>query len=80
MPPELTDQLSTNLFRFHGVGTGAPLAEEEAAAVVAARLASLARGHSGVRPLILDRLVRAARQAESCPASRPRARWARAAT
>ncbi len=57
VPPELTNQLSTNLFRFHGAGTGAPLSEEETAAVVAARLASLARGHSGVRPLILDRLV-----------------------
>ena len=57
VPPELTDQLSTNLFRFHGAGTGAPLGEEETAAVVAARLSSLARGHSGVRPLILDRLV-----------------------
>jgi histidine ammonia-lyase len=57
IPPELTDQLSTNLFRFHGVGTGAPLTDEEAAAVVAARIASLACGHSGVRPLIIDRLV-----------------------
>ena len=57
VPPELTDELSTNLFRFHGVGTGAPLSDEEAAAVVAARLASLACGHSGVRPLVLDRLV-----------------------
>ena len=57
VPPELTDQLSTNLFRFHGVGTGAPLSDEEAAAVVAARLSSLACGHSGVRPLVLERLV-----------------------
>jgi histidine ammonia-lyase len=57
VPPELTDQLSTNLFRFHGCGTGAPLGEEETAAVVAARIASLACGHSGVRPLIIERLV-----------------------
>jgi histidine ammonia-lyase len=57
VPPDLTDALSTNLFRFHGCGTGAPLSEEETAAVVAARIASLAGGHSGVRPLIIERLV-----------------------
>jgi histidine ammonia-lyase len=57
VPPELTDEMSTNLFRFHGVGTGAPLSDEEAAAVVAARIASLACGHSGVRPLVIERLV-----------------------
>jgi histidine ammonia-lyase len=57
VPPELTAELSTNLFRLHGVGTGAPLADEEAAAVVAARIASLACGHSGVRPLVIESLV-----------------------
>jgi histidine ammonia-lyase len=57
VPPELADQMSTNLFRFHGVGTGTPLSDEESAAVVAARVASLACGHSGVRPLVIDRLV-----------------------
>src|SRR5204863_4549034 len=57
VPPALGAELSTNLFRMHGVGTGAPLADDEAAAVVAARIASLARGHSGVRPLVIERLV-----------------------
>ena len=57
VPVALGEELSTNLFRMHGVGTGAPLADEEAAAVVAARIASLARGHSGVRPLVIERLV-----------------------
>ena len=57
VPPELADALSTNLFRFHGCGTGAMLSDEEAAAVVAARLASLAGGCSGVRPIVLERLV-----------------------
>jgi histidine ammonia-lyase len=54
---EHAEALSTNLFRFHGVGTGAIFGEEETAAVLAARLASLARGHSGVRPVVLERLV-----------------------
>ena len=57
VPPELADELATNLFRLHGVGTGSPLSDEEAAAVVATRLSSLACGHSGVRPLVLERLV-----------------------
>jgi histidine ammonia-lyase len=49
--------LATNLYRFHGVGTGAPISDAESAAVVAVRLASLARGSSGVRPLVLERLA-----------------------
>jgi histidine ammonia-lyase len=57
VPPELTEAMATNLYRLHGVGTGAPLADEEAAAVVAARISSLACGHSGVRPLVIERLV-----------------------
>ena len=57
VPPERADELSANLLRFHGCGTGAPLTDEESAAVVAARLASLCRGHSGVRPVVLERLA-----------------------
>ena len=38
-------------------GRAPPLGDEESAAVVAARIASLACGHSGVRPLVIDRLV-----------------------
>jgi histidine ammonia-lyase len=57
VPVAQAEALAMNLLRFHGCGTGAPLGEEEAAAVVAVRLASLARGHSGVRPIVLERLV-----------------------
>ena len=57
VPMARTDELSANLLRFHGCGTGAPLTDEESAAVVAARLASLCRGHSGVRPIVLERLA-----------------------
>jgi histidine ammonia-lyase len=45
-----------SLSRFLGVGTGRILDETEAAAVVAARVISLASGHSGVRPCVLERL------------------------
>ena len=57
VPAGLAEALAVNLLRFHGCGTGAPLSDEESAAVVAVRLASLARGHSGVRPIVLERLV-----------------------
>ncbi len=50
-------QMPRNLVRFHGCGVGEDLSEADSAAVVAVRLASLARGHSGVRPALLERLA-----------------------
>jgi len=57
IPAELREGAARNLLRFHGVGTGRILTEEEAASVVVARLASLSRGHSGVRFVLLERLA-----------------------
>jgi histidine ammonia-lyase len=48
--------LPLNLVRFHGCGTGRLLSDVEAAAVVAARIASLSRGHSAVREVLLENL------------------------
>jgi len=56
IPPVLRGQLPINLMRFHGCGTGRCLDETEAAAVVAIRLITLAKGHSGVRVELLERL------------------------
>ncbi len=56
IPPDLRAALPHPLLRFHGCGTGRILDELEAAAVVAVRLVSLARGHSGVRPALLEQL------------------------
>jgi len=56
IPEDLREEMALNLLRFHGVGTGRTLDEEEAAAVLVARIASLARGHSGVRETLLERL------------------------
>ncbi len=56
IPAALQERMPLNLLRFHGVGTGANLTEEEVAAVMAARLASLARGYSGVSEALLERL------------------------
>jgi histidine ammonia-lyase len=57
VPDTLRPQMAENLYRFHGCGTGALLGEDESAAVVVLRLATLARGVSAVRPELLDRLL-----------------------
>ena len=49
--------LSLNLLRFHGCGTGRLLTPDESAAVIATRLCSLVRGASGVRPEVAQRLA-----------------------
>ncbi len=54
--PEVAGLLPVNLMRYHGCGTGRLLGEVEAAAVLAVRLASLARGYSAVRLELLERL------------------------
>ncbi len=56
IPAALRDDLPHNLLRFHGCGTGRILDEEEAAAVLAVRVVSLAAGHSAVRPELVERL------------------------
>ena len=56
VPEELQAELASNLFRFHGCGTGRVLDDAESAAVVVARLATLARGYSGVREEVLQAL------------------------
>jgi histidine ammonia-lyase len=53
---DLALELAANLVRFHGCGTGRALSDEASAAVVAVRLASLARGNSGVREALVERL------------------------
>lgn len=50
-------ELQTNLVRSHSAGVGPLFAEDEARAIVAARLNALAKGHSAVRPELLERLV-----------------------
>jgi histidine ammonia-lyase len=56
IPTALRDQMPLNLLRFHGVGTGRLFDEAESAAIVASRLVSLGRGHSGVREELLERM------------------------
>jgi histidine ammonia-lyase len=49
-------ELQVNLLRSHAVGLGEPLSRTETRALVLLRANSLAKGHSGVRPLLIDTL------------------------
>src|SRR5258708_4679706 len=50
-------QLQRNLVLSHGVGTGEPLTPAIVRLVLATKIVSLARGHSGVRPALVDALL-----------------------
>lgn len=57
VPMELVEALPLQLTRYHGCGMGQHLDDEQALAVIAARLNSLAYGFSGVRPVLLERVA-----------------------
>ena len=49
-------QLQVNLVRSHACGVGAPLSEHETRAILALRANAIAKGFSGVRPLVAETL------------------------
>jgi histidine ammonia-lyase len=49
-------ELQVNLLRSHAVGVGEPLSFLETRALILLRANSLSKGHSGVRPVIIDTL------------------------
>jgi histidine ammonia-lyase len=51
------DTLQLNLIRSHSVGVGEPLAPEVVRLMLALKAASLARGYSGVREVVVDTLL-----------------------
>ena len=51
--------LQRNLIRSHSVGVGEPLPPEVVRLVLALKAGSLARGYSGVRPVVVDTLLQA---------------------
>ncbi len=55
--PELQRHLQVNLLRSHAAGTGAPLGGEIVRGAMAVRLNGLLLGHSGVRPLVIERVA-----------------------
>jgi histidine ammonia-lyase len=57
VPPEDAARLQENLLRSHAAGVGAPLPVEVVRAMLLLRANTLALGHSGCRPVIVDRLL-----------------------
>lgn len=57
IPAGLVEELPRHLYTFHGCGLGAAFDAVETRAILAARLASLARGYSGVRYALLEQLA-----------------------
>ncbi len=55
--PEPIAELQRNLVRSHCAGTGAPLPERVVRLVLLLKVGSLARGHSGVRREVIERLL-----------------------
>lgn len=52
-----TETLQINLIRSHATGVGEPFSEDVVRAMILIRVNSLLRGHSGVRSVVVDRLV-----------------------
>lgn len=57
IPDDKLEQLQRNLILSHSVGTGDPLSPEVVRLIIVMKVASLARGYSGVRPIIVDTLI-----------------------
>jgi histidine ammonia-lyase len=55
--PEERRELQRNLVLSHAAGVGLPLDPVETRSVLCLLAASLARGHSGVRPVLVERLI-----------------------
>jgi histidine ammonia-lyase len=51
------ERLQRNLVLSHSAGTGPPLGDEAVRLILVLKIASLARGHSGVRPQTIDALL-----------------------
>ena len=57
IPDEQLEQLQRNLILSHAVGVGEPMRDETVRLVMLMKAASLARGFSGVRPVVVDTLL-----------------------
>jgi len=55
--PDGLAEMQHNLIRSHAAGVGDPLPSETVVATMTLLAASLARGHSGVRPIVIDQIL-----------------------
>ena len=58
VPAELVAELPHHLYTYHGCGLGAFFSPAQTRAILATRLASLAKGYSGVSVALLEQIVR----------------------
>lgn len=54
---EDSETLQYNLLRSHATGVGTPMPDEVVRAMLLLRARTLAQGHSGVRPVVVERLI-----------------------
>ena len=57
IPDDQLEQLQRNLILSHSVGTGEPLSDAVVRLIMLMKIASLARGFSGIRALVIDSLI-----------------------
>ncbi|MHB1168114.1 MAG: histidine ammonia-lyase [Longimicrobiales bacterium] len=57
IPPDRIRELQANLIRSHAAGVGDPFSIDESRAITLLRANVLALGHSGVRPVVIERLL-----------------------
>jgi histidine ammonia-lyase len=57
IPNEQLEQLQRNLILSHAVGTGELISDAVVRLILLTKIGSLARGYSGVRPVIIDTLI-----------------------
>ena len=57
IPDQQLELLQRNLILSHAVGTGAPIADNIVRLIMATKIASLARGYSGIRASVIDTLI-----------------------
>jgi histidine ammonia-lyase len=57
VPTADLEELQRNIVRSHAAGVGPPLAEDEVRAILLLKINLFAKGHSGVRPVLVERLV-----------------------
>ena len=55
--PSLSAEMQLSLLRSHAAGVGEPLPDEMVRSMLLLRARTLAQGHSGVRPIVVERLL-----------------------